>query len=103
MTWGLRPCWVDSTVDDGVKFLQLFPKLQLLTLLVDFSDNGWPEPLTVKGTKRLKRDEVKRIWALVRDAFSKAKTLNPDWQVPNLHIVHRGESWSQKRSASPFV
>ncbi|ROW08623.1 hypothetical protein VPNG_06240 [Cytospora leucostoma] len=98
MNWGLRPCWVDSAVDKGVRFVQQFPKLELLTLLVDFSAHGWPEPSTLKGLRRLKRNEVKRIWSLVQKAFMKAKERDPSWIVPKLHIVHKTEHWSRQEA-----
>lgn len=98
MNWGLRPCWLDSVVNEGVKFIQQFPKLGLLTLLVDFSEHGWPEPSTLKGLKRLKRNEVKRIWALVHKAFAEAKERNPGWSPPALHIVHRTANWSRQEA-----
>ncbi|KUI62792.1 hypothetical protein VP1G_09906 [Cytospora mali] len=98
MNWGLRPCWVDSAVDKGVRFIQQFPKLKLLTLLVDFSEHGWPEPSTLKGLKRLKRNEVKRIWSLVRKAFMKAEERDPSWTAPRFHIVHRTENWSRQEA-----
>lgn len=98
MNWGLRPCWVDSAVDKGVRFVQQFPRLEVLTLLVDFSEHGWPEPSTLKGLKRLKRNEVKRIWSLVRKAFRKAEESDPSWKAPSLHIVHRTENWSRQEA-----
>ncbi|ROW06965.1 hypothetical protein VMCG_04204 [Cytospora schulzeri] len=99
MNWGLRPCWVDSAVDKGVRFIQRFPRLRLLTLLVDFSEHGWPEPSTLKGLRRLKRNEVKRIWSLVRGAFRRAEERDPDgWTAPRLRIVHRTENWSRQEA-----
>lgn len=98
MNWGLRPCWVDSAVDRGARFVQQFPRLQLLTLLVDFSEHGWPEPSTLRGLKRLKRDEVRRIWALVKKAFRRAEERDPGWRAPGLHIVHRTENWSRQEA-----
>lgn len=98
MNWGLRPCWVDSAVDDGVRFVRKFPELRLLTLLVDFNEHGWPEPSTLKGLRRLKRTEVKRIWALVRAAFRRAEEENPGWTAPGLHIVHRTENWCRREA-----
>lgn len=98
MNWGMRPCWVDSAVDKGLRFVQQFPKLKLLTLLVDFSEHGWPEPSTLKGLKRLKRNEVKRIWSLVQKAFMEAKEREPSWIAPRLHIVHRTENWSRQEA-----
>lgn len=98
MNWGLRPCWVDSAVDDGVRFARKFPELRLLTLLVDFNEHGWPEPSTLKGLRRLKRTEVKRIWALVRAAFRRAEEEDPGWTAPSLHIVHRTENWCRREA-----
>lgn len=98
MNWGLRPCWVDSAVGHGVGFVQQFPRLKLLTLLVDFSEHGWPEPSTLKGLKKLKRDEVKRIWALVQKAFREAQELDPRWSPPSLHIAHRTANWSRQEA-----
>lgn len=98
MNWGLRPCWLDSIVNEGVKFIQQFPKLGLLTLLVDFSEHGWPEPSTLKGLKRLKRNEVKRIWGLVQKAFAEAKKNDSTWSPPALHIVHRTANWSRQEA-----
>lgn len=96
MNWGLRPCWVESTLGQGVRFIQQFPRLRLLTLLLDFSEHGWPESLTLKGLKRLKRNEVKRIWALVQRSFKEAHELDPQWSPPSLHIVHRTANWSRQ-------
>lgn len=96
MNWGLRPCWVESALDQGTRFVQQFPRLRLLTLLVDFSEHGWPEPSTLKGLKRLKRNEVKRIWALVQKSFKEAQELDPRWSPPSLHIVHRTANWSRQ-------
>ncbi|KAJ0125302.1 hypothetical protein J7T55_006647 [Diaporthe amygdali] len=98
MNWGLRPCWVDSAVDDGVRFIRKFPKLRLLTLLVDFKEHGWPDPSTLKGLRRLKRTEFKRIWALVRAAFRRAELDDPSWTAPSLHIVHRTENWCRQEA-----
>lgn len=98
MNWGLRPCWVDSAVDDGVRFVRKFPQLRLLTLLVDFNEHGWPDPSTLKGLRRLKRTEVKRIWALVRAAFRRAEEEDPGWVAPRLHIVHRTENWCRREA-----
>ncbi|KAK7723887.1 hypothetical protein SLS64_000218 [Diaporthe eres] len=98
MNWGLRPCWVDSAVDDGVRFVRKFPELRLLTLLVDFNEHGWPDPSTLKGLRRLKRTEVKRIWALVRAAFRRAEEEDPGWTAPRLHIVHRTENWCRREA-----
>lgn len=98
MNWGLRPCWLDSMVDNGVRFTQKFPRLRLLTLLVDFSEHGWPEPSTLKGLNRLKRNEVKRIWGLVQKAFREAKGSDPSWSPPVLHIVHRTANWSRQEA-----
>lgn len=98
MNWGLRPCWVDSAVDKGVRFIRQFPRLNLLTLLVDFSEHGWPEPSTLKGLKRLKRNEVKRIWALVQRAFREAEERDASWKAPSLRIVHRTEKWSRQEA-----
>lgn len=89
MTWGLRPCWVESALDKGVKFIRNFPKLKLLTLLVDFTEHGWPDPSTISGLKRMKRGEVKRVWALVQKAFRVAHEHDPSWSPPVLHLVHR--------------
>lgn len=99
MNWGLRPCWVDSAVDEGVRFVRKFPGLRLLTLLVDFNEHGfWPEPSTLKGLRRLKRTEVKRIWGLVRAALRRAEELDPGWTAPRLHIVHRTEKWCRQEA-----
>ncbi|KAH8770009.1 hypothetical protein F5883DRAFT_59907 [Diaporthe sp. PMI_573] len=98
MNWGLRPCWVDSAVDKGVRFVRKFPGLRLLTLLVDFNEHGWPDPSTLKGLRRLKRDEVKRIWALVRAALRRAEEEDPGWTAPRLHIVHRTEKWCRREA-----
>ncbi|KKY31003.1 hypothetical protein UCDDA912_g09044 [Diaporthe ampelina] len=98
MNWGLRPCWVDSAVDDGVRFVRRFPELRLLTLLVDFNEHGWPDPSTLKGLRRLRRTEVKRIWALVRAAFRRAEEETPGWTAPRLHIVHRTENWCRREA-----
>lgn len=98
MNWGLRPCWVDSAVDEGVRFARKFPGLRLLTLLVDFNEHGWPEPSTLKGLRRLRRTEVKRIWALVRAALRRAEEEDPDWTAPQLHIVHRTEKWCRREA-----
>lgn len=95
MTWGLRPCWVESALEEGVHFVQQFPKLRLLTLLVDFTEHGWPEPSTLRGLKRLKRNEVKRIWGLVQKAFRDAKGYEADRSPPSLHIVHQTANWSR--------
>lgn len=98
MTWGLRPCWVESALDEGINFIQKFPQLKLLTLLVDFSEHGWPEPSTLRGLRKLKRNEVKRIWGLVQRAFRKACEHDPAWSPPSLHIVHRTANWSRKEA-----
>lgn len=98
MNWGLRPCWVESAIGQGIKFIQQFPRLRLLTLLVDFSEHGWPEPSTLKGLKRLKRNEVKRIWALVQKAFKEAQAQDSKWSPPDLHIVHRTANWSRQEA-----
>lgn len=98
MNWGLRPCWVDSAVDEGVRFVRRFPELRLLTLLVDFNEHGWPEPSTLKGLRRLRRTEVKRIWALVRAALRRAEEDDPGWTAPQLHIVHRTEKWYRREA-----
>ncbi|POS71776.1 hypothetical protein DHEL01_v209830 [Diaporthe helianthi] len=98
MNWGLRPCWVESAVDEGVKFVRKFPGLRLLTLLVDFNEHGWPEPSTLKGLRRLRRSEVKRIWALVRAALRRAEDEDPEWTAPQLHIVHRTEEWCRREA-----
>lgn len=100
MTWGLRPCWVESTLEGGVRFIQQFPNLKLLTLLVDFTEHGWPEPSTHSGLKRLKRNEVKRIWGLVQRGFRNANRYCPDWTAPTLHIVHRTANWSRREARS---
>jgi hypothetical protein len=96
MNWGLRPCWVDSAVEEGVKFVRKFPRLKLLTLLVDFNEHGWPDPSTLKGLARLRRTEVKRIWALVRAALRRAEEKDPGWTAPSLHIVHRTDKWCRR-------
>ncbi|KAL1850370.1 hypothetical protein Daus18300_012965 [Diaporthe australafricana] len=98
MSWGLRPCWVDSAVDDGVRFARKFPNLRLLTLLVDFNEHGWPDPSTLKGLRRLKRTEVKRIWALVQAAFRRAEADDPGWTAPRLHIAHRTANWCRREA-----
>lgn len=98
MTWGLRPCWVESALDEGINFIQKFPQLKLLTLLVDFSEHGWPEPSTLRGLRKLKRNEVKRIWGLIQRAFRKACERDPAWSPPSLHIVHRTANWSREEA-----
>lgn len=97
MNWGLRPCWVETAVGSrGVHFVRRFPALRLLTLLVDFSEHGWPEPCTARGRARLRRNEVKRIWALVRDAFREGEERHPGWRAPGLRIVLRSEKWCRQ-------
>lgn len=98
MSWGLRPCWVESALGEGVSFIRRFPKLKLLTLLVDFTEHGWPEPSTMNDLKKMKRNEVKRIWALVQTAFQDAHGRDPDWSLPVLHIVHRTANWSRREA-----
>lgn len=98
MTWGLRPCWVESALDEGIQFIRRFPQLRLLTLLVDFSEHGWPEPSTLRSLKKLKRTEVKRIWGLVQKAFREASGHDPIWSPPSLRIVHRTANWSRKEA-----
>lgn len=98
MTWGLRPCWVESALDEGVHFIRQFPKLRVLTLLVDFSEHGWPEPSTLRFLKKLKRNEVKRIWGLVQKAFREAREHDPVWSPPSLRIVHRTANWSRQEA-----
>lgn len=98
MTWGLRPCWVESALDEGVNFIRKFPQLKMLTILVDFSEHGWPEPSTLRCLKKLKRNEVKRIWGLIQKAFCEARERDSIWSPPSLRIVHRTANWSRREA-----
>ncbi|PSR77244.1 hypothetical protein BD289DRAFT_486561 [Coniella lustricola] len=98
MNWGLRPCWVESALENGIRFIQNFPRLKVLSLLVEFKEHGWPELSTLKALKRLKRNEVKRIWALVQKALGNAQVQNPGWTPPALHIVHTTPNWSRQQA-----
>ena len=100
MDWGLRPCWVETSVDEGVEFVRRFPKLEIVTLLVEFSEYDWPDTHSSRGIVRCKRREVKRIGALVRTATRKINARNPEWHPPDVRVVHRTEHWSRKDARS---
>lgn len=96
MDWGLRPCWVETSIDEGIGFLRRFPKLKKVTLLVEFSEYDWPQNQPNKSIIRCKKREVKRIGTLVRTSARRIQGQNPKWRAPEIHVVHRTKHWSRK-------
>ncbi|KAJ9149498.1 hypothetical protein NKR23_g4353 [Pleurostoma richardsiae] len=95
MNWGLRPCWVETTVAEGVAFVRRFPRLELLTLVIDFSEHAWPDGTPRRAAARHKRREVTRIAARVREAFDEAADADVGGAgpKPRLHVVPRTDYW----------
>jgi hypothetical protein len=89
MDWGLRPCWIEDAIDEGVNFIRQFPSLEVLTLVVKFSDHGWPEGETRRSIGKAKRLEDKRIASSVRAAFARGQRRFPGWKPPQLRVVPR--------------
>lgn len=93
MDWGLRPCWVHSSLSRGVDFIRKFPALKVLTLLVEFNESEWTVQHGNARLLRIKRKETRAIAQQVRDEFDTQALLWPCWERPELRVVHKTEYW----------
>ena len=93
MDWGLRPCWVQTSVPEGAAFIRRFPALEVLTLLVEFNENEWTAEHGNARLLRLKKKQTRGIAQLVRGEFEVQKALRPWWCPPELRVVHKTEYW----------
>ncbi|KAF9878228.1 hypothetical protein CkaCkLH20_04266 [Colletotrichum karsti] len=94
MEWGLRPCWIQGQCHVGVKFIQQFPALKTLTLLVNFkleSDLPSSEPRRHRERRQQRRalHEIKN-WVL--DAVKEQE--GPGWTPPEVRVVQKTKYWS---------
>ncbi|KAL2877210.1 hypothetical protein SGCOL_007606 [Colletotrichum sp. CLE4] len=75
MEWGLRPCWVQSHCNEGVRLLRQFPSLKTFTLLVSFKIYN-ELPLGESGSKHREQTQKRRalneIKTWVLDAIDQA-------------------------------
>ncbi|KAB5515619.1 hypothetical protein GE09DRAFT_979545 [Coniochaeta sp. 2T2.1] len=79
MNWGLRPCWVESTLDEGVRFVRKFRELESLTLVVTMIGHGFSE-------KQLKRP-LKVIACRVLRQFASESGRDEAWSPPKLRVL----------------
>jgi len=79
MCWGLRPCWVSSSLDEGIRFIRLFQQLETLCIIVAFLDYDSP----AKACKR----ELEIIAASILSEMKLEKERDPCWTSPNLRVV----------------
>jgi len=87
MNWGLRPCWVEGCIDEGVRFIKQFPNLEALTLLVEFNEYGWPEGATEEGIADSKQQEAGRISACIAAAFDQEFKQDLLWKAPQPRVL----------------
>ncbi|KAK3933702.1 hypothetical protein QBC46DRAFT_275264 [Diplogelasinospora grovesii] len=83
MLWGLRPCWVQSSLNDGIGFIRHFPNLQSLTIVVEFS----PQGLSYKWTVRLEEVELRRIEKMILTDFKLEENRDQFWVPPELRVI----------------
>lgn len=87
MDWGLRPCWVEGCVDEGIRFIKQFSKLEILALIVKFNEHGWSENESMKSIGRAKKKELQRIGAYIKQSCLKEQKRDPDWKFPQLRVL----------------
>jgi hypothetical protein len=79
MNWGLRPCWVESSLGEGVRFVRNFQQLDTLTLVVTMTEHDLSE-------KELKRP-LRVIAARVLGEFASENSREKTWQRPKLRVL----------------
>lgn len=98
MNWGLRPCWVESSLGEGVRFIRNFQQLDTLTLVVTINKHSLDE-------KQLKRP-LRVIAALVLAEFQSENGSDKTWQWPKLRVLGtcgvRASKILQKESSIGF-
>ncbi|KAJ2899788.1 hypothetical protein MKZ38_002801 [Zalerion maritima] len=93
MDWGLRPCWVQTSIPEGAAFIRQFPGLQVLTLLVEFNENEWTSEHGSAMLLRIKKKQTRAIAHMVKREFGIQKELRSWWTPPELRVVHKTEYW----------
>ena len=79
MNWGLRPCWVESSLYEGIHFIRLFQELETLCILVTFAHHDLP----AKAYKK----QLKIIGGSIVFEFKLEKERDPCWILPSLRVV----------------
>ncbi len=72
MNWGVQPCWRRGSLHHGIHFLQRFPELRTLTLVIKNIREGHGK----MGAERY-------IVSLLSAEFK----LHPYWQCPQVRVV----------------
>lgn len=84
MSWGLRPCWVEGFLHTGVDFLQRFPVLETICLVVSF---GQTEEASSRQLLKSENQELRRIHMLVQSEFRSEQRRATDWKPPQVRVV----------------
>lgn len=79
MDWGLRPCWVPTTVRAGLRFTKRFQGLVSVHLLVYLDD------AVQKGDNIY--DTLGRIFDIVVRERASESLIFPEWNPPYFHVV----------------
>ncbi|KAK3933976.1 hypothetical protein QBC46DRAFT_274702, partial [Diplogelasinospora grovesii] len=101
MHWGLRPCWCQTTLYEGVGFLRQFPALEVITIMTAFAESTasatsqeYADKLATsrKFSVKLKSRTLRSIASMILTQFRLEIVRDPAWRPPRLRVV-RLEVW----------
>ncbi|TEA10838.1 hypothetical protein C8034_v008527 [Colletotrichum sidae] len=100
MEWGLRPCWLQGHLHQGMALLQQFPALKTLTLLVKFKLDASQSHGTPPELKRrqdlLEKKALREIRGWLGATVDEARRDSPEWVPPEIRVVPRTSYWNGK-------
>lgn len=94
MNWGLWPCWVGSSLDEGVRFVRKFQQLDTLSLVVTMEVGSTEEEFI--RSQRL-------IAASVLKKFELEKGRDQTWLPPKLRVINARRRHKESTIDFPLV